>query len=78
MEDHPLNQFAVHKPRSLEIFSEVQKLDSLRFQSFELHASFFQQIVGLVDNFLLVDIEFKVELPCTNRVGHIAFFVGDG
>ena len=32
----------------------------------------------LVDNFLLVYIEFKVELPSANRIWYVSFFIGDG
>lgn len=34
--------------------------------------------MGLIDDFLFIDIEFEVELPCADGVGHVAFLVSDG
>lgn len=31
----------------------------------------------LIDNFFFVDIEFKIKLPCADRVGNISFLVSN-
>lgn len=75
MKYYPFNISIINKTWCLKILSKTKKIDPLWTQSIKLHSSFFEKIMRLTHNFFFINIKFKVELPCANGVGYIAFFI---